>query len=201
MDQEAKSSGSSCRKSNSHACNLHLELWKSFPAGRLDQTGQRLDGAPGPSGATLTLSIPASPSLWPDRWSFSPAVLTPGCFMPFPLTSAQSCVHSVTLASPSCSLLGTAAFHPLLVTLLNHVHLSNLSLSQQLQLLLLVSCMRFRNSWGHRCFWIIFEFGGHSSGPAALYVVSWCCTGLAFFVSKENRNTCLIGKETRLSKN
>ena len=147
------------------------------------------------------LSIPTSPSPWPDRWSFSPAVLTPGCFMPFPLTSAQSCVHSVTLASPSCSLLGTAAFHPLLVTLLNHVHLSNLSPSQQLQLLLLVSCMRFRNSWGYRCFWIIFEFGGHSSGPAALYVVSWCCTGLAFFVSKENRNTCLIGKETRLSKN
>ena len=84
MDQEAKSSGSSCRKSNIHVCNLHLKLWKSFPAGRLDQTGRRSDGAPGRSGATLTLSIPASPSPWPDLWSFSPAVLTPGCFKPSP---------------------------------------------------------------------------------------------------------------------
>ena len=126
MDQQAKLSGSSRRKSNSHACNLHLKLWKSFPAGRLDQTGWRSDGAPGPLGVTLTLSIPVSLSPWPDLWSCSPAVLTPGCFMPCPLTSAQSCIRSITLASPSWSLLWTAAFHPLLVTLLYYVHLSNL---------------------------------------------------------------------------
>ena len=106
------------------------------------------------------------PSLWPHLWLFSPVVLTPGCFMPLLLMSAQSCIHSVTLASPSCSLWGgllSIIFLWLFCTMCNFLILlyhKNCNFAH-----LFVSCVKFGNSWGRGWFWIIFEFPRHSNGP------------------------------------
>lgn len=90
------------------SCGNHSQLLTRLGGGRM-----------GPSrlGATLTLASP----LLHHRGLISGHSLQLSSLQAvsvLPLTSAQSCVQSVTLASPACCLLGMPAFHPPLVTLL-----------------------------------------------------------------------------------